>query len=107
MTELCSQFYDNVLRERVRARPPELRYKVVPPWVRTRVVDPETLAPVPAGRLGLLRHLDLANLDSVMAVQTDDLGVAAGPGFEILGRAAGAEARGCSIAMDEWLTAQR
>ncbi len=107
MTEMCSQFYDNVLRERALGRSPALRYKVVPPWVRTLVVDAETLAPLPHGRLGVLRHFDLANLDSVMAIQTDDLGVAGSEGFEIFGRALGAELRGCSIAMDEWLTAQR
>jgi len=107
MTEMCSQFYDNVLRERILARSPEQRYKVVPPWVRTQVLDAETLEPVPGGSVGVLRHFDLANLDSVMAIQTDDLGVSGGGGFEILGRAAGAELRGCSIAMDQWLTAQR
>ncbi|UCC72768.1 MAG: long-chain fatty acid--CoA ligase [Gemmatimonadota bacterium] len=107
MTEMCSQFYDNVLRERARGRSPALRYKVVPPWVRTQVVDPETLEPCAEGRVGLLRHLDLANLDSVAAIQTDDLGVAGVGGFELLGRAAGAELRGCSIAMDQWLNAQR
>ena len=107
MTELCSQFYDNVLNERARGRSPQLRYKVVPPWVRTRVLDAETLEPVPTGEIGVLRHFDLANLDSVTAIQTDDLGVAGADGFEILGRAAGAELRGCSLAMDEWLTAQR
>jgi hypothetical protein len=107
MTEMCSQFYDNVLRERARGRSPDLRYKVVPPWVRTQVVDAETLEPLPDSRLGVLRHFDLANLDSVLAIQTDDLGVAGDDGFEIVGRAAGSELRGCSIAMDEWLTAQR
>lgn len=106
MTELCSQFYDNVLNERARARSPELRYKVVPPWVRTRVLDAERLEPAPTGRIGVLRHYDLANLDSVMAIQTDDLGVMGAKGFEIIGRARGAELRGCSLAMDEWLTAQ-
>lgn len=107
MTEMCSQFYDNVLRERVRGRPPLQRHKTVAPWIRTQVVDAETLEPLPAGRTGVLRHFDLANFDSVLAVQTDDLGVAAEEGgFEILGRAAGAELRGCSIAMDQWLTAQ-
>ncbi len=93
--------------ERARARPHEWRHKVVPPWVRTRVVDAETLDPVSDGSIGLLLHLDLANLDSVMAILTEDLGVAGQGGFEILGRAAGAELRGCSMAMDQWLTAQR
>jgi hypothetical protein len=107
MTEMCSQFYDNVLAERARGRASATRYKVVPPWVRTQVVDAETLEPLPPGRIGVLRHFDMANLDSVMAIQTDDLGVAGDDGFEILGRAAASELRGCSIAMDQWLTAQR
>jgi hypothetical protein len=106
MTEMCSQFYDNVLRDRSSGRPSELRYKTIAPWLRTQVVDAETLDPLPTGQLGALRHFDLANLDSVLAVQTDDLGVATEAGFEIVGRAAGAELRGCSIAMDEWLAAQ-
>ena len=80
------------------------RRKVVPPWARTVVVDPETLEPVPEGHTGLLRHYDLANSSSVMAIQTDDLGVASDNGFEIVGRASGAEARGCSLAIDEMLS---
>jgi hypothetical protein len=32
-----------------------------------------------------------------MAVQTEDLGVRRGGGFELLGRAALSEARGCSL----------
>jgi hypothetical protein len=145
MTEMSSQCYDGVLRDRYAAAPahgetaapsaapppegggttrgavPDVsplprhgaaglrgeRWKQSPPWVRTQVVDPETLAPLPHGQTGLLRHYDLANLDSVMALQTADLGVAGPGGFEIIGRAAGAEARGCSLAVEELLRAQR
>ncbi len=120
MTEMASQFYDDVLRNGYLSPTPlqvggapsipaerstrggekAARRKAPPPWVRTLVVDPETLAPLPAGSTGLLRHYDLANLDSVMALQTADLGVADAHGFEIVGRAAGAEARGCSLAVE-------
>jgi hypothetical protein len=102
MTEMSSQFYDTALRDFVRGHS-RRRQKVPPPWVRTQVVDPETLAPLRPGHVGLLRHFDLANVDSVMAIQTDDLGVWLDEGFEILGRAAGAEPRGCSLAADELL----
>ncbi|HND52087.1 MAG TPA: YncE family protein, partial [Pirellulaceae bacterium] len=47
---------------------------------------------------GLLRVIDLANLRSVLAVQTEDLAIRRGRGFELLGRAPGAEPRGCSLA---------
>lgn len=104
MTEMCSQFYDSTLRAAVRGRSAD-RYKVAPPWVRTRVVDPETLDPLPSGSTGLLQHFDLANAGSVMAIQTEDLGVQAAGGFRLIGRAPGATPRGCSIAMDILLEA--
>jgi hypothetical protein len=95
MTELLSQFYDDALRSRWNgALSP--RAKVAPPWVRTTVVDPATLAPVPPGERGILRHLDLANCASIAAVQTLDIGVCVGRGFDVMGRASGAETRGCS-----------
>jgi len=105
MTEMASQFYDNVLYNRFR-HGNEPRYKIAPPWVRTLVVDPETLAEVPPGQTGLLRHFDLANCGSVMAIQTDDLGYTTRSGFEITGRVPGAEARGCALVLDELLSVQ-
>jgi hypothetical protein len=64
-------------------------------------VDPESLRPLPHGAVGLLLHVDLANLDSVLAVLTDDLGRLTPQGLHLLGRASGAEARGCSLAAEE------
>jgi len=107
MTEMASQFYDTTLRETVATGRAGPRRKRVPPWVRTRIVDPDSLEPVSAGRTGLLQHYDLANAGSVIAVQTEDLGVAVDDGFRVLGRATGAVPRGCSIAMDELLAAAR
>ena len=104
MTELLSQFYEPVLRE-ARGGDPATRRHVPPPWVRTRVLDPVTLAPLPEGEPGLLQHVDLANLGSVCAVLTEDQGVAVDGGFRVLGRVPGAEPRGCSRAMDELLSA--
>lgn len=104
MTEMLSQFYDSTLRDAVIGRERERR-KIGPPWVRTRVVDPESLEPVVAGQPGLLQHFDLANAGSVMAIQTEDVAVAVDDGFRLLGRAAGATPRGCSIAMDMLLDA--
>ncbi len=100
MTELGSQFYDSVL-----ARPGEPRRKLAPPWTRVRLVDPESGAELPAGEVGAIQIFDLANTGSVLAVQTADLGRRVHDGFEVIGREAGAEARGCSIAADEMLGA--
>ena len=100
MTELCSQFYDNVLHERVAGRLTP-RCKIGPPWTRTLVVDPETLTEVAPGRPGLLRHYDLANCGSVLAVQTDDVGVRLETGFVLQGRVAGAEPRGCALLLED------
>jgi hypothetical protein len=105
MTELLSQFYEPVLREGGPADP-EARRHVGPPWVRTRVLDPVDLSPLPLGEPGLLCHLDLANLDSVAAILTEDAGVEVDGGFRVLGRMAGAEPRGCSLTMEALLQAQ-
>jgi hypothetical protein len=68
-----------------------------PPWARAIVISPETGREVADGSPGLLRVLDFANVWSVMALQTEDLAVRRGDGFELLGRAPTAEPRGCSL----------
>lgn len=93
MCELSSQMY---------ARGKMLRY-AGPPWLRTLVIDPNTNEPAPDGVVGLLRHFDLANLDSVLALQTEDLGRKDAQGIELLGRASDAEIRGCSLQADSLL----
>lgn len=96
MTELCSQRYDSALDDRLHGRSLAPRRLVAPPWLRTRVLDPDTLQPVAAGTTGLLCHHDLANAGSVSVVLTEDLGRAAGDdGIEIVGRIPGALPRGC------------
>ena len=99
MTELASQFYDSVMADDGPRR------KVNPPWTATSAHDPATLAPLPDGETGLLRHLDLANLDRPCVIQTDDLGRTVPGGFEVFGRATADGSRGCSISVDEILGA--
>lgn len=106
MTEMLSQFYEPTLLLEGPAGP-ELRWHAGPSWVRTRILDPTTLAPVPDGRPGLLCHVDLANLDSVTAILTEDLGIEVEGGFRLLGRSEGAEPRGCSLAMEDLMNASR
>jgi hypothetical protein len=100
MTEMGSQFYDNVLVNSLSRRN-QPRFKIIPPWVRTKVVDPDTLEEVPRGSAGLLHHLDLANCGTVMALLTEDLGYTVDDGFELAGRIEGAEPRGCALLMEE------
>jgi hypothetical protein len=92
MTELSTQFYDQTLS--VDRQTDE---KTAPPWSRVLVIDPNTGKEAAEGERGLIRVFDLANLWSMMCIQTEDLGIARGDRFEILGRAAGAEVRGCSL----------
>ncbi len=102
MTELSSQFYDTTLRDKVlgvKRRP----FKEGPAWIRTRVVDPRTNQEAKKGSAGILRHFDLTNRGSVMAVQTEDMGRAVGDGFELLGRAPESELRGCSLSYEDFL----
>ncbi|HEX7653940.1 MAG TPA: hypothetical protein VF607_10560 [Verrucomicrobiae bacterium] len=68
-----------------------------PPWARVVLTSPETGQEVAEGEVGLIRIVDLANVFSVAAIQTEDLGIRRGDGFTLIGRAAEAEPRGCSL----------
>lgn len=98
MTELSSQLYD-----RGNHNTPSV--KSGPHWTRFRLVDPLTGADVAQGEPGVVVHYDLANYNSVAALLTEDLGLAKDEGFQLLGRVAGAEAKGCSLAMEHFLQA--
>ncbi|QDI93015.1 long-chain fatty acid--CoA ligase [Salicibibacter halophilus] len=102
MTELSSQLYDQTLRLQ---GPKTL--KKPPHWVKTTIVDPETMKEKPEGETGIIVHYDLANFHSVAAVMTEDLGVKEGDSLYLLGRAEGAEVRGCSLAMESFLQADQ
>jgi hypothetical protein len=96
MSELSSQAYDAALgpsRFTLHVSRP-FRF---PPWARAQIISPETGHEVADGETGLIRVLDLANVYSVMAIQTEDLGIRHGEGFTLAGRAASAEPRGCSL----------
>ena len=103
MTELSSQFYDTTLRDRflkIKRRP----FKIGPSWTRTLVINPKSGEEARKGSVGILRHFDLANRGSVLAVQTEDLGRQVGEGFELLGRAKDSELRGCSLNYEKFLS---
>jgi hypothetical protein len=113
MSELSSQAYDlgalasrrrvsSLCSEQDAGGTPALpgldtRHFIFPPWARVQIISPETGREVADGETGLIRIFDLANVFSVMAIQTEDLGIRHGDGFELIGRAALAEARGCSL----------
>ncbi|HEY0548464.1 MAG TPA: hypothetical protein VGF13_02615, partial [Verrucomicrobiae bacterium] len=111
MCELSSQAYDAAVGEvpspksqvpNPLVRPPVsvspcARVFHFPPWCRVQIISPETGREVADGETGLLRIFDLANVRSVMAIQTEDLGVRRGEGFELIGRVTQAEPRGCSL----------
>lgn len=87
MTELSSQLY-----QRGESYHP-------PRWLRVTPVDPETLSPCDG--VGLARFVDLANVDSSVAIQTADRIVREDDGsVRLLGRAPGATPRGCSLALE-------
>lgn len=100
MTELSTQLYDHGNAEVPSA-------KSGPHWIRSRLVDPLTGHDVPHGERGILVHCDLANFNSVTTILTEDVGVAVQGGFLLLGRAEGAQAKGCSLAVQEFLQAAR
>lgn len=90
MAEMLSQCY---------TRGGEVFYP--PPWVRVEIRDPSNpLEPVKQGQPGVLAVIDLANMYSVSAILTEDLGVEDGDGFRVLGRLQGSELRGCNMLLD-------
>jgi hypothetical protein len=90
MTELSSQLW----------AAPGRGYRA-PPWLRPRVVDPETGAPLPDGVTGQLRFYDLCNLDTAVCVETLDAGRIVDGELWLEGRLPGAPARGCSLVVED------
>lgn len=93
MTELSSQLWGR----------PGAPY-VPPPWLRVLAVDPVDGRPLPPGTPGQLAFLDLANVDSVVGIETFDEGVVHDDGtVTLLGRLSGSAARGCSLTAERAL----
>jgi hypothetical protein len=90
MTELGSQAYDR------QAGGPAGWFRF-PHWARVKIVSPETGSEMAEGQIGLLTVVDLTNMHSAIAVQTEDLGIRRADGFELAGRAARSEPRGCAL----------
>jgi Acyl-protein synthetase, LuxE len=106
MAEMGSQFYDDNLRAAHEGRSSKPG-KQIPPWVRTRVLHPETMGEQSDGERGVLIHYDLANLEVPLAIQTEDVGSRAGDRLMLEGRLLGAEARGCSLAFERFIERER
>ena len=102
MTELCSQLYDATSFNCPGVSDSKERFKIPPPWLRVTARDPVTLRPMPDGEIGLLTFFDLANVGSVSAVMTEDLGSVERGRVRVIGRAAGGEARGCALAIGQF-----
>jgi hypothetical protein len=105
MTELSSQYYDDVFVRQALEEATEPRYKTPPPWLRPRVVGPNGKS-LPHGTVGALVHIDLANRSSCIAIQTEDLGVEFagseyGQRIVLMGRDADASLRGCSLTAED------
>jgi hypothetical protein len=102
MAESATNYFDDTLRRAVLAHPPAKRMRRCPPWARTMAVSVDDLSPLPPGEIGLLRHVDLSNLPTVLAVQTDNLGYTDEQGqFQIVGRAQRDEAGKVSLLPSE------
>jgi len=102
MTELCSQLYDATPFNCPGASDATERVKIPPPWLRVTARDPVTLMPVADGEIGMLTFFDLANVGSVSAVMTEDLGIVEAGRVRVLGRGVAGEARGCALAIGQF-----
>ncbi|MBI5740777.1 MAG: acyl-protein synthetase [Nitrospirae bacterium] len=87
--ETATNLFDDSLRRCIKGLSPRQRSRPVPPWCRVRAMSIDDLSPLPDGEVGLLAHWDLANVPTVLAVITDNLGYTTdnGAGCEMVGRA--------------------
>jgi hypothetical protein len=87
--ETATNLFDDSLRRCVKGLPTRQRTRPVPPWCRVKAMSIDELKPLPDGEVGLLAHWDLANVPTVLAVITDNLGYTTddGRGCEMVGRA--------------------
>ncbi|HYL59409.1 MAG TPA: hypothetical protein VEU51_11095 [Candidatus Acidoferrales bacterium] len=107
MTELCSQLYDATPFNCAESGASSERFKVAPPWMRVTARDPVTLRPVADGEMGLLTFFDLANVGSVSAVMTEDLGTVESGRVRVVGRIDAGDARGCALSIEQFAAAER
>jgi hypothetical protein len=87
--ETATNLFDDPLRRHVQGLSVQTNRRPVPPWSRVRAMSVDDLTPLPDGEVGLLAHWDLANVPTVMAVITDNLGytIDGGTACEMVGRA--------------------
>ena len=72
-----------------------------PPWARVLVCNPASGREGRVGQKGLVRWIDLANVDSVLALQTLDVAERTHAGFRLIGRLPRTEPRGCSLSAED------
>ncbi|MBN1193459.1 MAG: acyl-protein synthetase [Coriobacteriia bacterium] len=85
--ETASNYFDDVILRTVRDMEPRERIKPAHPWSRVRCASVKDLSILPDGEIGLVQIFDLANVPTVLAVQSDDLGYTKFGGVEMAGRA--------------------
>jgi len=69
-----------------------------PPWMQImvrQIQDPFSFAK--SGQIGVLKVIDLANVHSCAFIETEDLGLAVGKKFKVIGRLDNADLRGCNL----------
>ncbi|WP_180522239.1 LuxE/PaaK family acyltransferase [Staphylococcus haemolyticus] len=99
VTELSTQFYD-----KGNQISPSIKFG--PHWCRSRVVNPMTMKDVSYNEKGILIHYDLANYNSVATIMMEDVGEPTEQGFILHGRTEGSLAKGCSLAVEEFLNSK-
>ena len=92
MSELSSQMWSTDLRSLFKP----------PPWLRVVAVDPLDGQALPHGTLGQLKFVDLANHQTVLAIETRDQGIVYPDGsLKLMGRLPLSDPRGCSLSVEE------
>tara|TARA_B100001094_G_C18042183_1_gene725540 strand:- start:371 stop:1066 length:696 start_codon:yes stop_codon:yes gene_type:complete len=108
MTELGSQRYETVLRAHLIGDCESSSSFAGPPWLRSVALSAVDLKPLPAGQVGMLAHIDLANFEPCAFVLTADKGRVVQTNstdrVELMGRVPGSDWRGCGLDVEQLLS---
>jgi hypothetical protein len=74
-----------------------------PPWMKILIRDIyDPLSYMPEGKTGGINIIDLANINSISFIETQDIGKLNNDGsFEVLGRFDNSDIRGCNLMLYE------
>jgi len=96
MTELFSQYYTGNLFDYKNDRNADYGLDSSP-WLKCQVINPNDGSKVKDSEQGIICHIDLLNISSVLSIMTEDIGQFKNGRLYLEGRSPDSDLRGCSL----------